>query len=238
MNTATATKPDGHLTADVTVGPPVGVIDLPLTPLDPHTFRRGAIRVGLDLDGCFYSFHGGLRHYLTTVHGADPAALPDPVAWDFGEAWGITREAMLAACRVATDAGILFAHEPADPADVAPLHQLAAAGMELHVITARDFGPSTGDNTRRWLADSSFPHHSVTYTFDKTAVWTDYMLEDNLDNYDALVEAGTHAVLINRPWNQDPGDSRHRVDTVAEFAGFILDDAPSLAAALHRLDVW
>jgi hypothetical protein len=43
------------------------------------------------------------------------------------------------------------------------------------------------------------------------------MIEDKLENYDALNAAGTRTYLINRAWNKVPGDNRRRIDELAEY---------------------
>ena len=56
------------------------------------------------------------------------------------------------------------------------------------------------------------------------------MIEDNLDNYDALDAAGVHVVLYDRPWNQDRG-RRRRVYSLTQYKQVINGFADSLRYA-------
>ena len=103
-----------------------------------------------------------------------------------------------------------------------------AAGHELHIVTARDFGstPDASERaTRRWLQEYDIPYTSLTISRDKTSVPTDVFVEDYLPNYEKLHAAGTKAYLVNREWNAPYDDGRNRVTDIGEFARVVLGTA-------------
>jgi len=55
-------------------------------------------------------------------------------------------------------------------------------------------------------------------------VRTDFMIEDKLENYDALIDSGCNAWLMDRPWNQANDKPRKRVYSLNEFADKVLDN--------------
>ena len=191
--------------------------------LDP-TKLASRPRVGLDLDGCFYDFAAALRHYLVICHGYTPEELPDATRWEFYLDWGLSLEEFLTLCHQGAD--FIFTTGHVMPGAREAAFDLYEAGFELHVITDRSFGtPGVSRRaTERWLVREFIPHHSLTIAADKTAIWTDYMVDDRPENYDALAAAGTQVYLLDRPWNRHHHVPR-RVHSMAEFAAAVIADA-------------
>ncbi len=184
------------------------------------------VRIGIDLDGVCYDFAGHLRRYLVEWLGHAPEPYQHLHTWEFWTCWGWDDERYLAACHEAVDAGCLFATGEPHPGTREALTALAAAGHELHIVTARDFGSAPGASeraTRRWLGEYGIPYSSLTISRDKTAVPTDFFVEDYLPNYEMLKAVGTTAYLINREWNTPHDDGRNRVADIGEFARVVLD---------------
>ena len=145
--------------------------------------------------------------------------------WRQHEDLGCTMEEWLAALSDATESGELYDTTPYAGA-IEGMRELYWAGHYIHIVTARGTWPGNPHNdvireiTRRQVEEFAAPHHSLTFTKDKASVPTDFFIDDNLKNYEALRQAGVNAYLLNRPWNQY-AQADHRVDSVAEFVDII-----------------
>lgn len=178
-----------------------------------------------DLDGCSFLFGENLHAGLPKIGIPNDDLPPVFDCWDFFTKWGWDVPKFLDVCHQLADAGHLFVGK-AEPGAAEAWWRIADAGHRVHVVTDRSFGANGGQPSRnatlRYLVDEGFPFHSVTFSADKTVVPCDMGLEDKLENYDALDAAGCEVWLIERPWNQVPGDTRRRVSSVAEFADKVL----------------
>lgn len=188
-------------------------------------------RIGVDLDGVLYNFADAFREFLVTHHGFRSEHCSDPQRWEFYEDWGIRLPQFLALCDQAADAQELWNHSGIwGGAEVREsLHLLRAHGHTLHIITHREFGRNkaiSAKETAIWLLRCQVPYDTLTFSKDKTVVKTDWMIEDNVDNYLALEAAGCRSVLIDRPWNQYLVDAR-RVKSVQEFASLVTGKVPA-----------
>jgi FMN phosphatase YigB (HAD superfamily) len=184
------------------------------------------MRVGVDLDGVVYDFARHVQRYLIEHEGHDASALAYLASWNFWIDWGWDDERFARACDAAVDAGVLYATGEPNAGAVEALRRIAAAGHELHVVTARAAGTASTAAlvaTETWLETYGIPYSSLTMSADKTVVPTDVFVDDSLPNYDALVAAGVRAYLLNQPWNAPFDDGRRRVSDVAEFADAILN---------------
>jgi len=186
-------------------------------------------RVGLDLDGVLYDFSGALRQYLVTQYSWDEKWCTEPTRWEFYEDWGLSLAGFKKICHQAADNRALWnTREPLGGWPViSELRHLREAGHTLHVITNRGFGTHPGEShadTAEWLSLWKIPYDTLTFSGDKTIVHTDFMIEDNVDNYLALEKSGCAAVLINRPWNEYL-KSAVRVFSVKEFVDLVLREA-------------
>lgn len=178
------------------------------------------MRIGIDLDGCVYSFTDSLRAWL--VDNGYPAAqvASRETCWEFYEVdWGMSLGDFLAECRRAADAGWLFSHGLPLPDSAETMWALADAGHELHIVTDRAFGTTPHAsrlNTLRWLHDYGIPFDSLTFSADKTAVLCDMFLDDRPRNVDALVAVGCDAWLLDNGRTDQAGHGR-LIPSWAEF---------------------
>lgn len=182
--------------------------------------------VGSDLDGVGFNFGDSCHRYLEATgrgHLWKSGPTPDPF-WDWYKDWGWTTEQFLEFCNEGADAGYIFSG-PTRPGWKEMMDRLASAGHYIVIITDRSFGSSpevSHQLTVEWLQQHNIYYDELIFSPDKTCRWTDFMLEDKLANHDALVAAGTHSFLLNRPWNQvDGGDARNRIDRVSQYADAI-----------------
>lgn len=182
-------------------------------------------RIGIDLDGVLYNFGAALREYLKWELGWPVKLIADPITkWTFYRDWGLTDEGFVAVCDMAADAGKLWNKYEVLDTELQGLRALHNAGHTLHVITDRRFGKHPGVSqaaTAQWLSRNKIPYDTLTFSRDKTIVATDYMIDDRLENYDALEATACVPFLRDRPWNQS--EDRRRVDSVAEFAKIIIE---------------
>ncbi len=191
-------------------------------------------KIGLDLDGVLYDFGGALRRYLIEEHSWDPEWCPPPVRWEFYLDWGLSLPGFLGICNKAADerklwnvCGLLGGTRV-----VVDLERLKEAGHSIHVITNRSFGSHLAIShaeTAQWLHFFGIPYDTLTFCADKTIVQTDFMIEDNVENYLALEKSGCRPVLIDRPWNQSL-DGAVRVPNIEYFVDLVLEECEASAA--------
>lgn len=183
-------------------------------------------RVGFDLDGVLYNFGDSVKRYLDAtdrghIWKSGPTETP---FWDFYKDWGWDSKQFVEMCNDGADAGYIFCG-PARENAVEAVERVARLGHEVIIITDRQFGTtpkSSHDNTTEWLAQHGIEYDELVFSANKTCVPTDFFVEDKLENYDALVAAGTNTFLINRAWNVvDGGDARMRINDVSDYATFV-----------------
>lgn len=193
------------------------------------------LHIGLDLDGPFYGFAEAFTDYLVNVR-CFPAgrARLGKLRWEFYKDLGLSDEDFFTLASGGVDDGWIFWQGTPHEGSVEGARRLADAGHRLHVITDRSAFGSPGraeDATRTWLHQVDIPFDTLTMSADKTIVRTDVMVEDKPANYFALVQAGTDAYLVDKPWNAGTTAWRHAratgrlVDGVAEFADLVLTRA-------------
>lgn len=195
------------------------------------------LRIGFDLDGVVYDFRKALSDYLIATGRPEcslEAALPH---WDFYEGWGLTLSEYLDLYREGVDAGRVLRFGEPLPGSVDATKRLAAAGHTIHIVTDRSIGSEPGIATRHteaWLKDHGFVVDSLTISADKTAVETDFFIDDRWENYVARTQAGQNCHLLTRPWNMDFGDvSTQRVESVDKFVQIVLSGA-STTSGIRR----
>ncbi len=182
-------------------------------------------RVGFDLDGVVYDFRAA--HSAFEVGRGNMECALDKAAdhWDYFEGWGQSLDDWLKSYAEGVDAGqILWLGDPI-PGAVEVSRRLREAGHTIHIVTDRSIGKEPQRATETWLRSVGFQYDTLDYSKDKTVVPTDVFIEDRLENADALNAAGTLCYLINRPWNEQPNDWRHRVDSHDEFFDRVQDRA-------------
>lgn len=178
------------------------------------------MRVGVDLDGVVYDFAEGLRTYLCESGIGVAEDYPPTTRWEFYHDWGLTLEEFLRHCADGVEAGIIFFHGDPLPGAREAFDMLRAAGHTLHIVTDRSFGNASECNTSNWLRMHGLKFDSLTFTRDKTCVRLDTMVDDKIENYDALDEEGVAVYLLTRPWNERE-DTRHRVSNILEYAELV-----------------
>lgn len=180
------------------------------------------MRIGFDLDGVLFNFGDSVQRFLEhTGRGhlwkSGPTESP---FWDFYKDWGWTSAEFVQLCNEGADAGFIFCG-PAREHAAEAVGKVLSLGHEVIIITDRQFGTTpevSHRNTTKWLDQHGIEFDELRFSADKTCVSTDMFVEDKLENYDALVEAGSNAFLINRAWNQVGPDARNRINHVMEFA--------------------
>lgn len=181
------------------------------------------MRVGIDLDGCLYDFGNSVRKYLDSI-GREygfKGGKPEPHCWDFYKYWHMTTAEFVQICNDGVEAGYIFSGD-IRPNAVEAVERIAALGHQIIIITDRSFGLSPRSSERattEWLAQHGIEYDELVFSADKTIVPTDLFVEDKLENYDKLVNAGVDAYLITRDWNVVPGgDARQRISDISEYA--------------------
>src|SRR6478735_6497003 len=181
------------------------------------------MRVGLDSDGVLDNFGNGVKAALEARgQGHVWKSGPTPQSyWDFFKDWGWEYSEFKELCDWGVDNGYIFTgHWRRNAVEsVARIKQL---GHEVIIITDRSFGSDPMNSQRNTLAafeKAGIKYDEIHFTADKTSVPVDMMVEDKLQNYDALVAAGAPTWLINRAWNLIPGgDGRNRINDVSDYA--------------------
>lgn len=183
------------------------------------------LTVGFDLDGVGYDFGASVRRYLDSIgrrYGWKDGA-EEPHTWNFFEYWGMDREEFKAICDSGVDAGYIFSG-PQRPGFSEAVAKVAERGHHIVIITDRQFGSSPRAShraTEAWLKEHDVYYDQLIFSADKTCMKTDFFVEDKLENYDALHNAGTRPYLITRPWNLED-DNRRRINSVTDYADSIV----------------
>lgn len=207
--------------------------------IEPTLDRRAIIkptglRIGFDLDGVVYDFRKAMSEFL--VASGRPECTLDAAAphWDFFEGWGLALPEYLDAYRAGVDAGYVLRVGDPFPGCVEATSRLAEAGHSIHIVTDRSVGTEPGvasRHTAAWLAEHGFVFQSLTFSSDKTAVPTDFFIDDRWENYEARQKAGQDCHLLTRPWNIDRGDeTTQRVTSVEEFVDIVLGSGDETVA--------
>lgn len=184
------------------------------------------MRIGFDVDGVIYKFTKAYHAWVNQSHDLNLNLEEEAETWDWFLKWE-TKEQFAENLHNSVDAGQMYwVGELYEPTIRQNLLDLRAAGHTVHIITARTFGRKrcAEEATRHFFHANGLTYDTLTIAKDKTSVPTDLFLEDNMANYDALEAAGVTAYLVNKPYNQEIGDSRRRVNTVDEFTKLILEE--------------
>lgn len=181
------------------------------------------MRVGLDSDGCIDTFGDGVHDTLKVwglghlwKSGKTPHAI-----WNFYEEWGWTFEQFKELVDWGVDHGYIFSGHWR-PGAIEAVGRIASLGHEIIIITDRSWGSDPRNSERNTIeafSRAGIEYDELHFTAEKTSVPVDMMVEDRLDNYDALVANGTPTWLINRPWNHvEGGDGRNRICCITCYA--------------------
>lgn len=187
------------------------------------------MRVAFDSDGVIDTFNDGVGNAFRArglghlwKSGPTPYSLwnyfeewthEDGTPWTYAEwkeivDWGV-------------DNGYIFTGHWR-PCALESLRRVAQMGHEIIIITDRFFGSDPENSHKATIeayARAGIEYDELHFTANKNSVDVDLFVEDRIENYDPLVEAGVPTWLINRAWNQVPGgDARNRIDCVHEYA--------------------
>lgn len=180
---------------------------------------RKPLRVGLDLDNTTGDFTGGMRAYSASLEGMSrkeaSKAYPEPDTYDFGN-W-YSKEEFLERFHAAEEVGLYRSME-AMPGARRVLQNLAADGVEIHVVTAR---PARWNaDTLHWLKKNRIPYASVTHTEDKAALDLDVYIDDSDSQLAHLAERSKTTIAMHALYNQD-APATHRVRAWDEVPAII-----------------
>lgn len=197
------------------------------------------MRTGWDIDGVGHVFSAGFHDHMY-CEGVEDLWKSGPNAdpyWDWYKDYGWSDNDFVEFCNRAADHGCIFTGH-VRPGYVESITRVANAGHEIIIVTDRSFGsrPEVSERlTEDWLTASGIGYDELWFSRDKTVANCDTFIEDKIENYDALRRVGTDARLINRAWNQDPGDYRLRIDRIEEYADNIIKygDALAIRRAAH-----
>lgn len=196
------------------------------------------MRTGWDVDGVGHIFGNGVKDGLDAAGMGDlwkSGPTPDPF-WDWYKDWGWTSQQFVEFCNWCADQGYLFTGH-VRPGYKEAINKVKDMGHDIIIGTDRTFGsrPSISEQlTYDWFDNEGIYYDEIIFTADKRRCHCDTFVDDKLQNYDDLHEAGTLVALINRPWNKvEGGDNRMRIDTLDEYVSLIeLVDSMGLARIL------
>lgn len=181
------------------------------------------MRVGFDSDGVLDTFGDGV-HDALIARGQGHLWKSGPTEksfWNWYEDWGWDYAQFKELVDWGVDNGYVFSGHWREGA-IESVRRVKELGHEVIIITDRSFGSDPKNSERNTLeayARAGIEYDEIHFTADKTSVPVDTMVEDKLDNYDALVANGTPAWLIDRSWNEiKGGDARNRICCVTCYA--------------------
>lgn len=179
--------------------------------------------IGIDSDGCIDTFGDGVYDTLK-AWGLGHLWKSGPTKksiWNFYEEWEWTFAQFKTLVDWGVDHGYIFSGHWREGA-IEAIARINALGHKVVIITDRSWGTdplNSQRNTVEAFERAGIEYDELIFSADKTIVPTDMFVEDRIENYDALVEAGVATYLINRPWNEVPGgDARNRIDSITDFA--------------------
>jgi hypothetical protein len=184
------------------------------------------MRVGFDSDGVLDNFSDGVHDALKARGlGHLWKSGPTPKSfWNYYEDWGWTFEQFKELVDWGVDNGYVFVGH-FRPNAVETVGRIAAMGHEIIIATDRFFGTDPENshrNTIEAFKKAGIEYDELHFTRDKCSVDVDIMVEDKLENYDALVAKGVPTWLINRSWNEVPGgDARNRINDISDYGDVV-----------------
>jgi len=176
-----------------------------------------ALHIGVDVDDVIFPWYH-LAHEASERAGITNGKVPK--SWAPFEEYGCTDQEWYDALEVATLDGSLYRGE-LYPGAAEALQRLVDAGHQVHIVTARGFfkhGHLIREATVHTLKD--VPHHSLTFTKDKTIMRLDAFVDDAIHNVEALREHMPVA-MVNQPHNEG-FDHAWRVNSITEFVDEVL----------------
>ena len=184
------------------------------------------MRVGFDSDGVLDCFGDGVHNTMKALgYGALWKSGPTEGSfWNFYEDWGWDFARFKEMVDWGVDNGFIFTGHWR-PGAIDAVKRINDLGHDVIIITDRSFGSdpmNSQKNTIKAFKEAGIEYSELHFTPDKTSVPVDVMVEDKLENYDALVKAGTPTWLINRSWNKVAGgDARMRIESVTDYVDIV-----------------
>jgi 5'(3')-deoxyribonucleotidase len=180
-----------------------------------------ALRIGVDLDGVVYPFDEVFLEYCVARGLVAREQIKPANRVDFFVDYGLSLGTFFDLCEQGIAEQVIFLQGDPYPGAREALAELKSLGS-VHIITHR-LMPGAAQTTADWCRSHGIEYDSIHFDSNKTCVETDYMIEDNIDNYDDLDNYGCIVYLLNRPWNQ-VDDNRRRVDSLDEFVEAVKND--------------
>lgn len=186
----------------------------------------------IDIDGVLFPYAdpkpgyaydtGAFAEVVSLLQGRPLATLAPIKSWSFyKEQWGMTTAEFLDCMRRGVLEHDLFARKPPFEGSAVAMTYLHSLGVEIHLVTNRVIDgavEAATAQTIQWCADWGITYDKLVVSKDKVMngfmgyAWS---IDDNVDNYDALADAGCNPYLLDRPWNQ--GHGGQRVSSLMEF---------------------
>lgn len=180
------------------------------------------MRIGFDLDGPVHGFIERCNE-IRMAQGESQFAIGK---WHFYRDVGMTDADWVAWCNKAADEGHLFTAPPL-PGAVESMRRVKEMGHTVVVATDRSFGslPVVSEKLTHQFLETYFEglYDEVHFGPDKTKYNLDMMVEDKWENFIDLLNVGTDAYLISKPWNAFGGVHRNRIADITEFADIVED---------------
>jgi len=166
------------------------------------------VRIAIDLDGVTYEFERTARYMLRELRGyADVKELQtESTEWDY-----IPNHIGSDDWRWLWDEGIelgLFRYGHVSTGAIVGLRALLKAKHDLLVVTHRP--RKAVPDTLAWLSYINIPFSEVHILSDgqrKSSVAADLIIDDKWENVREWAQRDRHAILFDRPWNQDHYDT-------------------------------
>jgi 5'(3')-deoxyribonucleotidase len=170
--------------------------------------HKKKIRLGLDLDGVIYNFVDEFRTLYSQKMGIDIDTLKVQDSWEFYKDWGMTDEDYYTYLGLAAIHGEVFCDGDIYPNARDSILKLKEMGFEIVIITARQLSNNPDhmkiieDNTLQWLYNNNIAFDELVIDNDKSRHNLDILIDDNLNNVEALLITGASAYVFDQPWNR------------------------------------
>jgi hypothetical protein len=180
--------------------------------------------VAIDLDGVVYPFADAFKRYCVTILGMDAQSLHYPTRWAFYEDWGMTESEFSHHISAASHHHDLFATMPPEYYADYAWSMLRKMNLNIHVVTFRP--KEAHQQTAEWLQKHNlvpdFLHFPTTSKGEiiKQIDGKVIAIDDHVDYYLDMKQAGALSVLRTQPWNEHHEDAL-RVSNLRNFIKLI-----------------
>lgn len=188
------------------------------------TNQQGLV-IGIDLDGVLYNFSKIVtKAFLEAGIINEQQAVKPHLNWGFyKEAWGMDDRTFWDNFKILVKDGKIYwvGDVHGEPTDA--LVELATDFGDIYLVTARNIPGCAVEAkaaTHYWLQENlgPVPWSGVLVNSDKTCINADIFVDDSVSNLKKLHAAGTLAVCLDRPWNQEwEGDRIWEISQLPDF---------------------